>query len=142
MWLEMQIQKSIPLTCKKFKYLWQAVQQSSTDYILLWQSIITACGVQWNSRISFLVQCMAVVKLAETYVSGESQFLCYVLSGLKQQIKKSLEHEYTHTNTILQASKHKNIAMHMFIPAHKQEDKTAVKDTRKHIRETLSGGHD
>ncbi len=29
-----------------------------------------------------------VVKLVETYVSGESQFLCYVLSELEQQIKK------------------------------------------------------
>lgn len=52
------------------------------------------CDVWWrpdNTVLGFgevkLKSKNALVKLAETYVSGESQFLWYVLSGLKQQRK-------------------------------------------------------
>lgn len=45
--------------------------------------------------------CRGVVQLVVTYVRGESQFLSYVLRGLKQQTKRSLEHGPTcaHTHT-------------------------------------------
>lgn len=55
----------------------------SIDFIMLWCSIITVCGVQRSQKNQLS---SAVVKLVETYVSGESQFLCYVLSGVKEKL--------------------------------------------------------
>lgn len=48
------------------------------------------CAALQQTKSFGASQCSVELEGSQTYVRGESQFLCYVLSGIKQQIKRKL----------------------------------------------------